>query len=390
MFKHIVIAFIGFLLLISSSFAEPIALKAELANKMEAVRTDYHLPGLALTVRYPSGQVIEINSGKTGLDSLKPITQDTLFQVGSTTKFFTASLILKLVEMNVLSLDDPLSKWLPNYPHWSNITILQLLNHTSGIYDYINSRFWWFRLDWFPHKVWQPEDLVAIAYRHPLYFPTGNGWHYSNTDYVLLGMIVEKATHQSFESVLDSLILSRMQPSLSHTYYLSGDTPDDIKQQLAQGYRNGQREMTDINTSWLQAGGALNSNPDDLSSAYATIFSGKILSADSLKKLTTFVSIENGMLSSSIQETSYGLGVFRVLSTQGIIWFTPGLTPGYTSMVAWMPCDKIAFSYAMNTSTEKPGLHTRLLTDIIQVLSEQSSPRCLNQPAAIHLQFPHF
>jgi len=122
--------------------------------------------------------------------AIKP---DTLFAVGSITKNFVATLIMLLFEEEVLSLDDPLSKWLPDYPYINNlITIRQLLNHTSGIYMFWDNDEIWEELVRDRAKVWTPEEV--LSYIKEPYFSPGDGFHYSNTNYLLLAMIIEKAT----------------------------------------------------------------------------------------------------------------------------------------------------------------------------------------------------
>jgi len=118
---------------------------------------------------------------------------DMLFAIGSVTKNVVAALTLKLAEENILSLDDSLSKWLPNYPNVDNtITIRQLLNHTSGLYMFWDNQQIWDDLKKDREKVWTPEEV--LGYIKEPYFAPGNGWRYSNTNYLLLAMIITKST----------------------------------------------------------------------------------------------------------------------------------------------------------------------------------------------------
>ena len=122
-----------------------------------------------------------------------PIKPETVFNAGSITKNFVAALILKLAEEGMLSLDDPLHKWLPDSQNIDNtITIRQLLNHTSGI-PAIKGRSFVRPILKNPKKYWTPKEVI-ITFVHKSQFPKGTGWHYSNAGYILLGMIIEKAT----------------------------------------------------------------------------------------------------------------------------------------------------------------------------------------------------
>jgi len=122
-----------------------------------------------------------------------PINEDMIFAIGSVTKNIVAALALRLAEDNLLSLNDPLSKWLPDYPFIDNsITIRQLLNHTSGIYMFWENDSIWKDLQLYREKHFEPEDVLGYI-KEPDFSP-GDGWRYSNTNYLLAAMIIEKAT----------------------------------------------------------------------------------------------------------------------------------------------------------------------------------------------------
>ena len=151
----------------------------------------YGARGVSAAVIFPDGKVW---TGTSGIShDTVAIEPDMLFAIGSVTKNVVAALTLKLAEENLLSLDDPLSKWLPEYPHIdSKITIRQLLNHTSGIYMFWDNQKIWDDLKKDRTKVWSPEQV--LSYIKEPEFPAGEGWRYSNTNYLLMAMIIEKAT----------------------------------------------------------------------------------------------------------------------------------------------------------------------------------------------------
>ncbi len=385
-----------FLTLIMAIATESLAATSEsmniqLTNLANKTREIYKLPALAVSIYLPSHKWVEVYQGYMSKDSARHIDENTLFQVGSTTKTFTAVLILKLAEMGKLNLNDPVGKWLSGYPKWSQITILQLLNHTSGVYDYIDNLFWWIRLDFDRSKIWNAGELVDLSYEHSLYFEPGSSWHYSNTDYVLLGMIVEKITHMSFKEALDLYVLSNIRSDMRHTYYALYQLPPSIEQYLAHGYRNGKRDMTKINTSWLQAGGAIISNAHDLAYWYSNIFSHQIITDTALQKMINFVSLDNGRATQNNNMTGYGLGIFSMATPYGLVRFTPGLTPGYTSLVAWLPCHNIAFSYTTNSAPAAEGFHSYLIEQILKIVSGMpNNTECVNASRAEKISFPKF
>jgi D-alanyl-D-alanine carboxypeptidase len=147
--------------------------------------------GVSAAVLFPDGRLW---TGVSGLShDTVAIEPEMLFAIGSVTKNVVAALTLQLAEENVLSLDDPLSKWLPEYPHIdSRITLRQLLNHTSGLYMFWDNQAIWDDLKKDRTRVWSPEEV--LSYIKEPEFPPGEGWRYSNTNYLLLAMILEKAT----------------------------------------------------------------------------------------------------------------------------------------------------------------------------------------------------
>src|SRR5215217_4327982 len=189
---------------------------------------DRGLVGVALRVERGDEVVYDGAAGLASIEREVPATPEDRFRVASVTKTFAAVLILQMVDDGVLSLDDTVSEWLDDpvvarIPNVDRITIRQLLNHTSGVYNYFDedSPFWqdaYFGpgADW--TRVWTPQELLAYAdgSRHDPYFAPGEGSRYSNTGYVLLGLIIEKAGGQSFTEQLQARILDPL--GLANTF----------------------------------------------------------------------------------------------------------------------------------------------------------------------------
>ena len=312
------------------------------------VKQKFELPGLSIAVLLPNNKTpLLITSGNKQLSSEQPTTPETLFQVGSTTKTFTAELLAQALNNKTISLQDTLGKFFPEYPKWQEITIEQLANQTSGIFDYIDSK------NWFPqlaattraHQVWDAKALVDIAYQHPNYFPAGSGWHYANTNYVLLGMILEKVNHQPLSVQMKTLI---RKANLTHTYYLPTPYPTMILNRMAHGYGYYDQiyDMTDENGSWLQAAGAMVSTPEDLVKWMQKLFTDSL--STSLIQYLQMKDTTTGQPASILDQSSYSFALFRMNTPEGLVWFTPGLTSGYITGMVYAPCQNIYFAYSTN------------------------------------------
>lgn len=318
-----------------------------------------NLPGLCLTVLLPNQtSAITFTSGTKSTTDKTPLNSNSLFQIGSITKTFTAFLLAKEINSKHIKLNDKLGKFFPEYSRWKNITIEQLINQTSGIFDYIKSPGWWLKV--YDHKkIWQAHELIDIAYKYPDNFTLGSAWNYSNTNYILLGMILEKITDKplkiSMQNIFDAI-------KLNHTYYLTSPYPQNIMRKMVHGYWQdaGKRvDTTAINGSWIQAAGAIVSTTADLT-RWEKYFYNNI--PFNLRDTKT-----GGNLT-SLSGIGYSFGSFRMNTPEGLIWFTPGLTTGYTSMIAYAPCLDVYFSYSASLAP-LDNFHKEMILGIMHELN---------------------
>ncbi|HEY5488286.1 MAG TPA: serine hydrolase domain-containing protein, partial [Candidatus Limnocylindrales bacterium] len=182
------------------SFTPDVGMAAQLGPQLQAVldqqQADGGIPGIGATITFPDGSIWSSGSGNAIASPAEPATGDTPFVVGSITKTFITAAIMQLADAGQLSIDDPLSNWVPDFPNAQNITIRELLHHTSGIYDYFdyptyNTQVF---LTMQGHS-WTPQEILSTFVGAP-YFPPGTGYHYSNTNFILLGLVVENITGQ--------------------------------------------------------------------------------------------------------------------------------------------------------------------------------------------------
>ncbi|MDA8125349.1 MAG: serine hydrolase [Deltaproteobacteria bacterium] len=266
-------------------------------------------PGATMTVIRPDGAKWVGVTGLADREKRTPMAPGLKFRIGSVSKTFVATVILKLVQEGSLSLDDTLESILPGLvANSSLITVRQLLNHTSGLFDYAQAQKpfnFLAELYLQPLKKWTPQELVAVANANDPYFPPGTQFHYSNTNYVLLAMIIEKKTKRTYAQEISSRILVPL--GLRNTSV--PNTPDmpegstagytyDIDRQSADKWVN----TTRFDPSWAFGAGAAISNGEDLHIWLEALMKGSLLDERRRTDMFTFVSM-------GIPECEYGLGL---------------------------------------------------------------------------------
>ncbi|HDR7225643.1 serine hydrolase domain-containing protein [Bacillus toyonensis] len=270
-------------------------------------------------------------TGVADLSTKKPMKTDFRFRIASVTKTFTTTVVLQLAGENRLNLDDSIEKWLPgviqgNGYDGNQITIRQILNHTSGIVEYARSK----EIDFFTNtkKSFTAEELVKIGLSMPPEFAPGKGWSYSNTGYVLLGILIEKVTGNSYAEEIENRIIEPLE--LSNTF-LPGNSSVIPGTKHARGYLqpDGASELKDVtyyNPSIGSSAGDMISTADDLNKFFSSLLGGKLLKEQQLKQMLTTVP-------TGIAETGgYGLGIYETKLPNGVsIWGHSGGIPGFST-----------------------------------------------------------
>jgi len=159
---------------------------------VDATAKELMIPGAVVEVRTPQGDFTAAFGTTQRGAEVRP-GADAHFRIASITKTMTSAVIVLLAQDGKLQFSDPVSKYVPNVPNGENITIAELLKMRSGLYGYTNDSEFAATLDADPTKVWTPQEVLAIGFRHPPEFPSGTAYDYSNTNYALLGLVAEKA-----------------------------------------------------------------------------------------------------------------------------------------------------------------------------------------------------
>ena len=341
------------------------------------------------------GPAIEAFAGTTGRSpSDGPVSQDTLFQMGSTSKSFTAAVTLKLEAAGTLSLDDTVGQWLSEYPAWQDVNIRRLLNMTSGIPNYSEteamSRIWVEE----PQRDLSAEELVRMAYTiSSNKLPLTTGYHYSNTNYILASMIAEKASGKTFQELVHELVIEPL--GLHSTFYESGTYPEAVVRRLARGYFENPactdyqpkdctaswnrplvgRDVRAMSSSWAQAAGGAVSNARDVNRWMRAVFAGRVVPAKQQDEWLRMISTRTGEPLAALtaeDPRGFSLGLVQaVLGPMGAHWFYEGETLGYRTLYVWFAQDNILITVQTNS---QPAEGLDRLHDAVTAIYEAVKP----------------
>jgi D-alanyl-D-alanine carboxypeptidase len=307
----------------------------DLRRDAEAI-TAIGVTGVQARVSVRGGRDLVATAGVADLTTGRPVARHGYFRAASATKTFTATVILQLAEQGRLSLDDTVDHWLPglvsaNGNDGREITVRQLLQNTSGIHDDIPGIA--SAEEYYPHRHddYSPEQLITRAMGHRPDFAPGTGWAYSGTGYLILGMIIQRATGHSWYEEVTARILEPLR--LTHTLW-PGDSPDlpDPHAQAYERYAAGERllDVTD-QTDFSGAAGGLVTTTADMNRFLRALLGGRLLRPAQLRLMLTSVPVSDE-LAQLWPGARDGLGLFsRPLSCGGVYWGHEGGQGGYAT-----------------------------------------------------------
>jgi D-alanyl-D-alanine carboxypeptidase len=305
--------------------AAPTTSRARVQKALDAV-VAAGAPGAVLLMRKGTHRVI-MTAGLADLRHGTPMRAGDRFRIGSLTKSFIATIVLQLVRERRLTLNDNIEQWLPGLvPAGAGITIRELLNHTSGLFDYPNDQKFLQKVLRALTHTWSATDLIHVATAHKPLFAPGTKWSYCNTEYIVLGLIIEKATRHSVRYELVHRIIKPL--GLRHTSFPSGAS---IDRPHAHGYlflgKPPLQDATTWSASFAGAAGGLTSTAADVDRFYQTLFSGRLLDPSQLRQMESTVA--------SLPGQRYGLGLEQDIPSHYIrcstVWGHDGDFPGYHS-----------------------------------------------------------
>jgi D-alanyl-D-alanine carboxypeptidase len=339
-----------------------------LQGTLDRVRREQEIPGAAAAVVIPGEGVWVGASGLADVHTREPVRADTLFEVGSVTKTFVAALVLKLAEDGVLGLDDRLSRWVPAFPGSRGITLGQLLNHTAGTADFVgDGRFLAAQRRRGLAAAWTPQQLLRYV-PEPLAKP-GERWIYSNTNYLLLGLAIERATHSTVGRELHRRLLSRA--TFDRIVFQGEERPRGA---VAVGYRHLDGDpalestpnnpyvpsTSEATSAW--ASGNLLASAEDLARAGDRLLRGQLLSAQSRRQMTQWVK-------AIFKPPEYGLGLAHDELAGEEVWGHSGDISGFHADLWYLPKSRVTVAALINyqagaESPDKQRLAESLISDM--------------------------
>ncbi len=323
-------------------------------------------PGAAVIVVKNGEVIFRKGYGLANLELGIPIEPDMIFRIGSITKQFTAVATLMLVEQGKLSLDDEITRFIPDYPTQGHkITIEHLLTHSSGIKSYTGLPEW--------RPLWRKDvsltEMIDLFKTKPFEFAPGEGWNYNNSGYVLLGRIIEKASGQKYEDFIEKNIFTPL--GMKQTFY--DNTARIIPRRITGYSKSGEKWVNSdyLSMSWPHAAGAIISSVDDLAKWDAALYTDKLVKQDLLRKAWTPYRIKDG------RSTKYGYGwMMSEIAGMPSIEHGGGIN-GFTTIGVRVPSERIYVAILTNRDSGTGVLG--------QQLAAMAAGRKIEDPVAITL-----
>lgn len=329
------------------------ALASRLQQTIDSMRLSLNVKGISAGIYHPQ---MGIWQGVSGIShSGVPIGSDMQFGIASNTKLFTGVLMLKLAENNLINLEDSLHEYLPTFNNIDrNITIRQLLNHTSGIDDVTSVPGYSDSMLNDPTRIFTATELMGWA--GPPTFTPGNGWEYCNSNYLLAAMIAEAASGRSYAQLLRDSILNPL--GLDSTFI---DVYETINGRIAHPWQNNFNNFniprTSVNSAAWSAGG-MYSTSGEMLQWYNSLMNGQVLSAASMSELTTFVGSGN-----------YSTGIAQNNVNNRTVWYHGGsIWGGYNSTMMYDTATGIVICVLINQFPSQAFLVAgKMLLDAVSI-----------------------
>ncbi|MDQ1021384.1 serine hydrolase domain-containing protein [Streptomyces afghaniensis] len=319
-------------------------LTARLDRAIAQVREEAGVPGVVVGLWMPGKGSYVRATGVADTVTREPMAADSYVRIGSETKTFTVTALLELVDEGRIGLDDPIAKYVKGVPDGHRITLRQLAGMRSGLFPYTADADFVHDLLSDPERYFSPREVLPYGFRHPNTFGPGQDFQYSNSNLVLLGLVIEKVTGRKLADVIHDRVLRPA--GLHHTLF---PQDEEFPEPHPRGYTDqtlsgAVEDVTNWNPSWAWAAGAMISDLHDLRRWAKVVATGELLSPETQEqRLRT--------LPTGYPGTTYGLGIFE---TNGWIGHN-GSIPGYETVTVHLPSQKATLVLMLNTDALSGG-----------------------------------
>lgn len=340
---------------------------------LDSLRLQLGAPGATMGIAFADGRTLGVASGMSDTAARRPMVPSDRLLQGSVGKTYVAAIALRLVGEGKLDLDARVSRYLGDLPWWSrvpnaaDVTVRQLMTHTSGIvrYEFDPAVAAQLRAD--PMKAWTPAERLAVLLDRPAPFRAGEGWEYSDTNYILVGMIVERLTGRRYDDVLRELLRAQ---GLANTIPTDGPELPGVANGYA-GPRNelggydasvvarGATSRLAINPQFEWTGGGVASTSEDLARWAWRLYEGRVIDSSLVRLMVA--SAVPARLGPAVK---YGLGVIVRPSPHGETWGHSGFFPGYATQVSYFPALRMAVALQVNDTDPYPGGMPRFVAEV--------------------------
>jgi len=359
----------------------PESFEKEIQAKLDSLQQEKKFPGATVGIVLEDGTEIVLASGWADIENkipMKPL--DRMFS-GSAGKTFVAAVALQLVQEGKLDLEEKVSTylgkepWFTRLPNYKDLTVRMIMQHTGGLPRYVFKETFVDQLLESPDKIWKPEELLGFVFDDTPVNEAGKGWSYSDTDYIVLGMIIEKITKNTFYSELDKRILNpfgfkNTSPSNSRRLegLVTGYTGDKVPPFKLPGKLpvNG---IYPINPQFEWCGGGLITTSMDMARWAKVLYEGKVFSPVLLEEMLKPVDFRTGVPG----KQGYGLGVMIFNRPFGLIYGHGGFFPGYETQMSYFPKWKIALTVQVNAdslSGKLDGSLNQFIEQLVPILEK--------------------
>ncbi|MEU0007334.1 serine hydrolase domain-containing protein [Streptomyces sp. NPDC006314] len=356
------------------------ALTPDVARQLDAsvqrVMREANVPGVTVGIWTPGQESYVRSFGVADKASGRKMAPDLRMRIGSETKTFTVTALLQLVDQGRVGLDDPIGKYIDGVPNGDRITLRELAGMRSGLFNYSDDDDFFKALTSDPQRPFKPQQLLDYAFKHPVLFEPGQKFYYSNTNLILLGLLVEKESGQHLGDYIERHILDPA--GMKDTLFPTGS---EFPTPHAQGYtdQTADGKVTETagwNPSWGWAAGAMISTLDDLHIWARTVATGEL--PDGNRMISPETQKQRLMTPATpIPGAGYGLGIFNVEGWVG----HNGSLPGYESLTIYLPATRTTVVVLLNTDIDHDNEEPSTLFG--QAITQIVSPRHIfNLPAA--------